>query len=351
MAADLNDLPDTYVDFEDDPINDTIDNPPDPVNPDNPSDDAGGNPNNPDNPEDMDLTTEILKIRGIADPSKIKFEDESGAVVERDWNSLSREEQLNIIADNSDPERDLDDAEITLINTIRESRLSPEDYIAKLQQDAKAALESQYQPTYKVDEIDDDNLYALDIMRKVGAENITEEELQSRVDQAKENPTLYKKEVEALRTTYKQLEDQMQYQKQQEAAAQQEAAYQDFANSILSEIDGFNTSSEVFELDTEDKNELANFILTRDEDGLTDFGKVLNNPKTFTTVALWYLKGNALMNEMQNQIREAYKRGFELGSKGTSAGSRVTIQKPSQQTPNNLTSTIGVDYDEGTYIN
>ena len=31
------------------------------------------------------------------------------------------------------------------------------DYIAKLQQDTKAELESQYQPTYKVDEIDDDD--------------------------------------------------------------------------------------------------------------------------------------------------------------------------------------------------
>ncbi len=349
MATDLNDLPDTYMDFDDDPIDDNlIDNDPGSVNQDDNPDD---NPDNLDNPDETDLTTEILKIRGIIDPSKIKFEDESGAVIERDWNSLSREEQLNIIADSSDPERDLDDAEIELINTIRESKLSPKDYIAKLQQDTKTEIESQYHPNYKVDEIDDDNLYALDIMRKIGAENITEEELQRRVDQAKENPTLYKKEVEALRATYKQMEDQMQYQKQQEALQQEEAAYQDFANSILSEIDGFNTSSEVFELDTDDKNELANFILTRDDDGLTDFGKVLNNPKTFTTAALWYLKGNELMNEMQNQIREAYKRGFELGSKGTSTNGRVTVQKPSNQTPNTNMSMIGVDFDEGAYIN
>ena len=347
MAVDLNELPDTYVDF-DDPVEDPIDTDPDPTIQD-------PDPNNPDdkpqdNLDEIDLTTEILKIRGINDPTKIKFEDESGAVVERDWNSLTREEQLNILADASDPERDLDDAEIELINTIRESKLSPKDYIAKLQQDTKAELESQYQPTYKVDEIDDDNLYALDIMRKIGAENITEEELQKRVDQAKENPALYKKEVEALRATYKQMEDQMQYQKQQEALEQEEAAYQDFANSILSEIEGFNTSNEVFELDTDDKNELANFILTRDDDGLTDFGKVLNNPKTFTTAALWYLKGNELMTEMQNQIKEAYKRGFELGSKGTTAGGRVTVQKPTHQAPTKP-NMIGIDFDEDTYVN
>jgi len=130
MATDLNDLPDTYMDFDDDPIDDNlIDNDPGSVNQDDNPDD---NPDNLDNPDETDLTTEILKIRGIIDPSKIKFEDESGAVIERDWNSLSREEQLNIIADSSDPERDLDDAEIELINTIRESKLSPKDYIAKL---------------------------------------------------------------------------------------------------------------------------------------------------------------------------------------------------------------------------
>jgi hypothetical protein len=39
-----------------------------------------------------DLTSEILKIRGINDINKIKFEDESGAVIERTWDTLTREE-------------------------------------------------------------------------------------------------------------------------------------------------------------------------------------------------------------------------------------------------------------------
>ena len=47
-----------------------------------------------------DLTSEVLRLKGIADPSKIKFEDESGAITERSWNNLSKEEQINIIAGN-----------------------------------------------------------------------------------------------------------------------------------------------------------------------------------------------------------------------------------------------------------
>nr|DAH81625.1 MAG TPA: hypothetical protein [Bacteriophage sp.] len=34
----------------------------------------------------------MLKLRGISNPDKIKFEDESGAVTERSWDSLTKEE-------------------------------------------------------------------------------------------------------------------------------------------------------------------------------------------------------------------------------------------------------------------
>ena len=62
----------------------------------------GGEPSNTNNEDDF--TTEVLKIRGINDPSKIKFEDQTGAVVERSWDELSREEQLNIIAGDQNAE-------------------------------------------------------------------------------------------------------------------------------------------------------------------------------------------------------------------------------------------------------
>jgi len=63
---------------------------------------GGGEPSNSDNTDDF--TTEVLKIRGINDPSKIKFEDVTGAVVERSWDELSREEQLNIIVGDQNTE-------------------------------------------------------------------------------------------------------------------------------------------------------------------------------------------------------------------------------------------------------
>lgn len=81
---------------------------------------------------DEDLTTEVLRLKGITDPGKIKFEDETGAIVERAWDSLSREEQINILIDQEVEQQDFDDSELQLINTIRESGMTPDEYIQSL---------------------------------------------------------------------------------------------------------------------------------------------------------------------------------------------------------------------------
>ena len=47
--------------------------------------------------DDFDLTKELLTRQGISDMNKIKFEDESGAVVEKAWDTLSNNEKLMIL--------------------------------------------------------------------------------------------------------------------------------------------------------------------------------------------------------------------------------------------------------------
>ena len=139
----------------------------------------------------------MLKIRGINDPSKIKFEDVTGAVVERSWDELSKEEQLNIIVgDQKAEENDISDDEVALINAIRKSGGSVEDYLKSY------AEENAPEPQYKINELSDDEVYALDLLEKVGSDNITDEELQQAIDTAKQNEDLYKKTVEGLRQEY-----------------------------------------------------------------------------------------------------------------------------------------------------
>ena len=50
-----------------------------------------------------DAMSAFLKSRGIADPTKIQFENENGEIEDVDFNSLSREEQLTMLQELTDP--------------------------------------------------------------------------------------------------------------------------------------------------------------------------------------------------------------------------------------------------------
>ena len=86
------------------------------------------------------LIDELLKDKGISDSSKIKFENDEGEIEEVDWNSLSSEEQLNILKSKDEPiynnDYDLDESEIQLINAIRKGNMTPQEYINFIQRDS-----------------------------------------------------------------------------------------------------------------------------------------------------------------------------------------------------------------------
>jgi hypothetical protein len=78
-----------------------------------------------------------LRFNGIQDPSRIKFEGTDGIMRERSWEELSPSEQLNLLTTSqAQPERDLDDNEIALLNEIRSRNITPQQYINAIQQQA-----------------------------------------------------------------------------------------------------------------------------------------------------------------------------------------------------------------------
>ena len=156
--------------------------------------------------QEDDLTTEVLKLRGINNPDKIKFEDESGAITERSWDSLTKEEQINILADqreHQETNNDLAEDEIDLINAIRNSGMSVKDYMQTITPQI-----NQPQDTNQFDAMSDEDLYAFDILNKVGNDNITDEELDAALEAAKANETLFKKTVDGLRQQYNRLQEE-----------------------------------------------------------------------------------------------------------------------------------------------
>ena len=288
-------------------------------------------PNQQANQED-DITAEVLRLKGINDPNKIKFEDTSGAVIERAWDSLSRDEQIRILGDvkeeaPADIHDQLDDSEIDLINSIRNSGMSVQDYLNSITPTVQT-----YPNSPQIDEMSDEDLYAFDILNKVGNDNITDEELDAALEAAKANETLFKKTVEGLRQQYNRLQEEQKQNiaNQQQAVAQQR--YQAFANVVNNQIDNFNSfAGQPIQLSNQDKDNLSEFMLALDEDGSSALGKALQDPRLLTKAAFWLLNEQELIAELQKQQQDAYTRGYNAG-KGDILNKSKFVFKPAKQT-------------------
>lgn len=281
----------------------------------------------PEENDEDDLTTEVLKLKGIDDPSKIQFQDDSGAIVTRSWDSLSREEQINILGDvkedNGEKPEQFAEDELNLIHTIRNSGMDVNQYLQTLTPQI-----NQSQQTNAIENMTDEDLYAFDILNKVGSDNITDEELDTAVESAKANETLFKKTVEGLRTSYnKQYEEEQANIANQQQAIQQQK-YQAFANAVNGQIDVFNNfAGQEIQLSNEDKDSLSEFMLTLDDDGTSALGRALQDPKLLTKAAFWLLNEDTITAELQKQVQDAYTRGFNAG-KGDIINKSKFVFKP-----------------------
>ena len=261
------------------------------------------------------------------DPEKILCQDDSGAVVTRSWDSLSREEQINILGNvkeqQDQPNNELENDEINLINAIRNSGMDVNSYLQTLTPQV-----NQPQQTNVIDTMSDEDLYAFDILNKVGSDNITDEELDQALESAKANEALFKKTVDGLRASYNRQyeEEQANIANQQQAAQQQK--YQAFANAINNQIDVFdNFAGQKIQLSNEDKDNLSEFMTSLDENGISPLGYALQNPAILTKAAFWLLNEDSISAELQKQVQDAYTRGFNAG-KGDMLNKSKLVFKP-----------------------
>lgn len=278
---------------------------------------------------DYDLTSEVLRLKGISDPNKIKFEDETGAIIERDWNSLSKSEQLNILSESV--EDGLDSDEIELLNQIRTSGMSVSEFVNSLQTAQEQPVQEK---RYDVEDLSDDDVYALDLMYKV--EDISDAEIDSALEAAKQNPELFKKTVDGLRKEFIKLQEEKEVREANEQAAVRQQMYDNFSNAIIGEINNLNTfAGQELELSREDSENLASFMLDLDDNGVSAFGHALNDPALFTKAAFWLLNEEEIMSEINKQIQMNYQRGYEAGKKDSSRSSLVmNTQKKQTQVDN-----------------
>ena len=286
-------------------------------------------------PSEGDFMSDFLKTKGIEDINRIKFEDENGNIEERSWNSLSRDEQFNILnTPISQPQETQDlglsNEEIELLNQIRSSNMSPQEFISQYQA-------QEQEPVYKVDDLTDDEIFLLDLESRVG--EITDDEAAQALAVSKQNEDLFKKQVEGIRKEYKEREEQMNEQLKQEQEAEQQNIFNEYSKAVVNSIDNFNSIGNLdLNFEDSDKEELAEFMLSQDETGSNYLYKALQDPNTLVRAAWFILNGEEAFNNISdyftNQIKlvseNQYRKGLEDGRKGIESRPQVVIQKNNQ---------------------
>ena len=274
-----------------------------------------------------DAITQYLKDNGIDDPDRIKFEDPDGNIQEKAWTDLSRQEQLNILrSSNREPEDALDDDEINFLNVLRSNGVSPSEYMQGLQtqiaeqmqavQNNAYAQASQQEPTYTSDQLTDDELFILDLQARVP--DITDEEVSDALTKAKDNPEFYAKQMNGIRSEYERLEQESRDREEAVAIQQQQEAYNNYSNAVLNEIANLSEIGDLdINMDSDDMDELADFLLTSDEAGVNYFSKALQDPQTLVRMAWFALHGEEIFNGISDyynkQIQEASRAGYQYG--------------------------------------
>ena len=203
MAIGINDLND---DLMDDVL---IPNNQDPDNDSNQDNNVPNNDNDEDKhqeDEDEDVITALLKEQNITDRDKIQYEDENGQIQELPFDSLPLEDQLNILKgtreDTHNDSDDLDEDKIQLINYLRNNNLTTQQYADYIAQEAIRNYQQEQPVSYKVDELSDDDLYLLDLKSRVP--DVDDETAAAALDSAKQNESLFSKQVEGIRSEYQQ---------------------------------------------------------------------------------------------------------------------------------------------------
>ena len=363
MAKEEKDL-EMFEDLLDDPGTQVVedDNTPKPLDP---TDDpilndyvngSTGEDDTPDSSEDEnnkshdsgDFLHNFLKEKGIEDPSKLQWEDENGEITDVDFDSLSDEDKLNVLNSLSDP--GLSQHEIDVVNYLRQNGVTFNqviDYFSKKAVDDYIAQNPDSVPTktYTIDDYTDEELYLADLKSKYP--DFTDEELTSKLNSAKSNEELFKKEVNALRTEYKNEEDaQVEAQKQKE---QQD--YDNLVSNLQNILGNFNEvvldstdpESDVLEIEDSDKEQVLAYLLNQDTDGKSQLVKDLENPATLIELAWLRTQGRALIDNstrywkdlLKQERKEKAKLEKELESYRTRESQSVVVPKPPKSNNSN----------------
>lgn len=270
--------------------------------------------------EEDDLIVNLLKRKGIADPTQIQFENENGEIENFNFYDLTAEEQLEILnSSDADINYGLSEQEIDTINLLRSNNLSLEDLVNYHKRVAiEEYLRDNVAETFSVDVMSNEELFILDLKSKL--EDLTEEELDMELAKELTQPELFEKKMNKIRQQYLDVEaNQIEYQREEQIEKEQ-MKFDDLVNNLV------NTASKIddlggLDLTEDDKNEVLDFILNKDVNGVSPLVKSLDDYDKLFKMAWFIVKGD----EAFNILHDYYKNEIDKVR-------RTTLEKAKQQT-------------------
>lgn len=261
------------------------------------------------------LVDQLLASKGIKG-SIIQYENDEGEIEEVDFYTLPAEEQLAILQSSDPvPSNDLDESEIQTINFLRQNNVTLEEAREYFRREAvQEYIDSQNIAGIEIDQYTDEELYALDFKAKY--DHLTQEEIEIELEKQLEHPELFKRKVDKLRTDYKKIEEEQATAARLQQEAEEENKVTELQNSLVA------VANEVvdiggLDLDPEDKDEVLNFILTKDINGVSPFLKSLDSPKQLFELAWFAKKGKEAFDIIhtyyKKEIDSVSKASFEKG--------------------------------------
>lgn len=278
---------------------------------------------------DSDVLTSFLRTYGVEN-GKITYENDNGETEEVNFNELDSAEQLNILKELTTP--NLAQHEIDTINFLRQHNVTFQDAVEYY---SRRAIENYIQTNgpvqkdYSIDDYTDEELYFADLKAKYP--NMTDEEIQSDLDSAKENEELFKKKADSIRNQYKTNEDERAryYQQQQQ---QQIKAYDDaikYALTNFNEItlDYKDSHADSLVIDNKMKNDVYRYVMQVDESGISQFARDLQNPETLVRIAWLARHADEAISDITNYWKNELKTSRRGETQKPRQQSQTTVKK------------------------
>jgi len=242
-------------------------------------------PSNDPEPEG-DFISKLLEAKGFKNKT-IQITDENGEVSDINFDDLTDQEKFDLLSDPGQDEGVMpSDDELKTLNFLRTNNMTLEDFAKWQREEGVQEYLANQAPITEFDEYTDDEMIAYDFIQRFG-EDMTDEEIDAEIERLKADPDAYQKRVNLLRASYKSEAEAQSKLYEQEEQTRNQAAEEEFKTAYINAAGNINYIHGM-DLDNNDKQELLDFVLTKDAANRTGLSKALDNPESVLKMA-WYL--------------------------------------------------------------